>query len=196
MTNYHFIRAAVTGPIASGKTTVCQQLQNKGSIIISWDKVYAKLLQTDEILQRRLRQAFLIPNNQVILPFLKKTIFNQNGGYNVQALKLLNSITHPIIAKKAFIKEKSLVVNYDKRGQQTSNPDDLYPLVVHEVPLLYQSHLDKKFDRIYICLTSNSTLLQRVMKRDKLTKSQAQARIDASQFNFPIHDAKVIVVNN
>ncbi|MDR2748642.1 MAG: dephospho-CoA kinase [Bifidobacteriaceae bacterium] len=193
---YKFVRSAITGPICSGKTTISDQLKNKGSIIISWDDIYSDLLKHDKLLQTRIKTAFSIydksgkSETQNIIDSLKSVVFTDK-----KALAFLNSITHPIISKKAFEKEKELVKNYESSGQQSPDPDELYPLVVHEVPLLYQAGLQNKFDRIYICLAANATLLDRVQKRYDIDKQEAQRRIDATQFNFPVNDDKVIVVN-
>jgi dephospho-CoA kinase len=208
-----FIRAAVTGPIGSGKTFLTQKLQEKGAIIISWDEIYANLIKTDEILRSQIIEAFSLSAKSNIINELKKIIFgsfnsllnnsesNYKCDYNKTAITILNNITHPIIAKKAWEMETNLLIEYSQKGQLTPNPDDLYPLVVHEIPLLYQSplydaHLDSKFDRIYICLASDKTLIQRVMQRDNLSLLEAKKRLEATKCNFPIQDPKVIVVNS
>ncbi|MDR2799309.1 MAG: dephospho-CoA kinase [Bifidobacteriaceae bacterium] len=193
---HKFIRSAVTGPICSGKTTLSEHLREKGYIIISWDEIYYWLLENDKDLQIKLIYAFSLKTSpekisaQIILEALREKVFKRDD-----MIRLLNSITHPKIQKKAFEKEAELVLKYENSFQEAPNPDNLYPLVVHEIPLLYQAGLQSKFDRIYICLASNKVLLDRVQKRYEISEMEAQLRIDATQFNFPIHDDKVIVVN-
>ena len=53
------------------------------------------------------------------------------------------------------------------------------PLVVLDVPLLYEQHYEQYCDGVAVVYVERKTQLQRLMARNQLTIEQANARIDS-----------------
>ena len=54
-----------------------------------------------------------------------------------------------------------------------------HPLVIVDIPLLYEGHYDHYMDAVAVVYTTPETQLQRLMKRNQLTLEQAQQRISS-----------------
>ena len=84
-----------------------------------------------------------------------------------EKLKILNQITHPLILEE--VKEKQTF--YSARNQ---------PLVVVDVPLLFESKWDRICDGSLVISLDYQTQLKRLMKRNNFSELEAKKRI-ASQ---------------
>lgn len=53
------------------------------------------------------------------------------------------------------------------------------PAVIVDVPLLYEAHLEKMFDKIIVVYCKKNQQISRLMKRDKITKTEALRRLSS-----------------
>lgn len=151
----------LTGSIASGKSTVAALFKEQGIPVIDADQVAHQVLATNKSVQAQLQAAFgeaVVKNGQVDRPMLGQQVFG-----NPEALTQLNAITGPAIL--TAIK------------QQMEAADA--PLVVLDVPLLYEQHYEQYCDGVAVVYVERKTQLQRLMARNQLTIEQANARIDS-----------------
>ncbi|WHQ78730.1 dephospho-CoA kinase [Latilactobacillus curvatus] len=151
----------LTGGIASGKSTVAALFKEQGIPVIDADQVAHQVLATNKSVQAQLQAAFgeaVVKNGQVDRPVLGQQVFG-----NPEALDQLNAITGPAIL--TAIK------------QQMEAADA--PLVVLDVPLLYEQHYEQYCDGVAVVYVERKTQLQRLMARNQLTVEQANARIDS-----------------
>jgi len=81
--------------------------------------------------------------------------------------KALEAITHPAI--RAVMRERM-----DKLQREAPNR-----LVVVDVPLLYESGLQSLFEEVMVVYVPRSVQLERLMKRDGLSKADAERRLNA-----------------
>ncbi|WP_041069375.1 dephospho-CoA kinase [Candidatus Ishikawella capsulata] len=147
---------ALTGGIASGKTTISKIFCNFGVNIIDTDIIARELVEPGTLALSRIirRYGNKILNNNGLLrrSHLKKIIFN-----NANEKKWLNQLMHPLIQKRVeFLK------------QQTTSP-----WVLWVVPLLVENNLQNQADRILLVDVSKQIQLNRLLKRDGMTKKQA-----------------------
>ncbi|WP_459127999.1 dephospho-CoA kinase [Latilactobacillus curvatus] len=151
----------LTGGIASGKSAVAALFKEQGIPVIDADQVAHQVLATNKSVQAQLQAAFgeaVVKNGQVDRPMLGQQVFG-----NPEALTQLNAITGPAILTAI------------KQQMQAADA----PLVVLDVPLLYEQHYEQYCDGVAVVYVERKTQLQRLMARNQLTIEQANARIDS-----------------
>lgn len=168
----------LTGGIASGKSTVAALFKEQGIPVIDADQVAHQVLATNKSVQAQLQATFgeaVVKNGQVDRPVLGQQVFG-----NPEALDQLNAITGPAILTAI------------KQQMQAADA----PLVVLDVPLLYEQHYEQYCDGVAVVYVERKTQLQRLMARNQLTVEQANARID-SQSDLAVKKARAdFVIDN
>lgn len=157
----------VTGGIATGKSTFTKQLKNMGYKVIDADLIARNLMKKDNISYKKVIEYFgekiLGDDGEVDRKALGSIVFS-----NPKLLKDLNSITHPFIFK-------------EMKRQIEKNCDDIIFL---DIPLLFEEYNEMLgygiyFDEIWLVFVDRNTQIDRVMKRDSLTKEEAIKRVDS-----------------
>lgn len=166
----------ITGPVGSGKSSVCQYLQEHHHAVISADKIVHNLYHNAEIKNNisKLLKLSLLENGDLDMSAIKSTLLSD------KKLKTkLEKYIHPLV-KDEIIKEVSKYSRYNN--------------VAVEVPLLFEAGFDYLFDEIiYVDVTSS--------KQIELLKSR-NSDVDSSLMlnsNFNKQDDKnkaTIVIDN
>lgn len=155
----------LTGGIASGKSTVLQVLKDQGAFIINADKIAHEVIEAGKPAWKEIVAFFgdqiLNEDQQINRSKLADIVFD-----HLEYLEILNSITHPRI-----IQDFKDTLN-DIRSVQ---PD---AIVVIEIPLLFEAHLEDICDEIWVVWVDRETQINRLSKRDGLSRSDAIKRID------------------
>ena len=169
----------LTGGIASGKSTVSKYLAEKDFKVYDADKI-AKDISEKKLVQEEIILTFgdkiLDENGNVDRKKLKEIIFEDK-----EKLKQLNAIIHPkVIDFYKELKEK----NTDK-------------IIIFDVPLLFESGIDKFCDKILVVISDYEIQLDRIVERDKIDRELA-AKIIKSQLSNEerIKKADVVIENN
>jgi len=150
----------LTGGIGSGKTTVAKLFLEMGIPVYFADDEAKKLMQTSEVLKSKIRATFgdkSYLNNTLNREFLASLVFTDKNN-----LERLNKLVHPAV-KKHFSKW---------RIQQNSE------YVIYENAILFESNSYKECDYIITVVASEETRINRVIKRDKVTRQDVINRID------------------
>lgn len=156
------IIAGVTGGIGSGKSTVCKLLEKQGAAIFYADEVARQLMLTDVGLRKKIIDTF------------GSGSYNQDGTLNrvhlsdiifrSDNLRLqMNALVHPAVGR-AF---RDFVEQARSRGAT---------LIIKEAALLFEAGTDD-LDMIIVVHSAKSDRIERVLKRDGLTKDQVEARM-------------------
>lgn len=142
-------KIAITGGIATGKSTLLKILEELGFSCISCDEIVKKLYQKEEI-QKKVKELFGrevytkegLPNTEIIL---KKILANPS------LKKKLENLLHPEVLKEilSFFREK------EKKGES---------ICFVEVPLLFEVSWEKYFDEIWVITCSEKTQKERIKK--------------------------------
>lgn len=156
----------LTGGIASGKSTVVRTLEKLGAVIIDSDKVAHSIMHPykpawNDIV-KRFGQEILNSDETINRDRLGQIVFN-----NAKMLQELNQITHWRVAER--YKE-------DLRLIKKENPD---AVVVMEIPLLYETHAERICDEVWVVWVDRETQIERLMKRDNISREDAIKRIEA-----------------
>lgn len=154
----------VTGGIASGKSTVVNVFRQCGFPIVDGDVIARKIVAKEQPAFARLEAVFgqkiVAADGSLDRQKLGAIVFA-----DAQKRKLLNQTLAP------FLRSEILQAIEVAKKQA--------PLVVVDIPLLYEGHYEKEMDQVAVVYVSHKQQLERLMERNQLTKSQAQQRIDS-----------------
>lgn len=154
-------RIAITGNIASGKSTVQKFLENKGYKVLDTDEVSHELLTVkNSELFEAFRDYDVFENGEFSRFKVGQLIFSDET-----AREKIASIMHPQIAQEI---EKFFAAN--------SSEEFLFV----GIPLLFESNMQNLFDKIIFVYTDDDIRLERLLRRNNYTVEHAKARI-ASQ---------------
>lgn len=158
---------ALTGGIATGKSTVVSFLKSWGYEIIDADSIAHEILDAQYLEVAKLFGQEFIQDKKVKRPALGKIIFG-----NEQNKKALESLLHPLI----FAKIKRLS-NIEEKKQK-------YYFI--DIPLFFETSR-YEIAKVLLIYTAPKIQLQRLMARNDFSKEDAKLRI---QSQIPI-DEKV-----
>lgn len=156
----------LTGGISSGKSTVLKTLEDLGVMVVEVDKTAHLVMEPGQPAWQEIIDFFgkkiIAPNRKINRTVLGEMVFN-----NPDLLKKLNQITHPRVEE------------YLQAQLQELRQTKPYEVVVLEVPLLYESGMDKLCDQIWVVWVDYETQIKQLMKRDGLSREDAGKRIAA-----------------
>ena len=161
--NKERITVAVTGGIGSGKSTVMRLIEKQSYKTFSCDELYKEVAVSQEYLLK-IKELFplaITKAGTLDRKKLSQIVFNDKS-----LLAKLNAISHPLILKK--LNEK---IEQEKG------------LVFCEVPLLFESGWQDKFDFVIIVTRPFQNRIEAVCIRDNMSQEDALRRI-ANQFDY------------
>ena len=160
------VLVGLTGGIASGKSTIIQYLRHNGYAVIEADKLGHKVLDPGNAGYQKVIETFgkyiLLPDGAVNRTALGKIVFG-----DPKQLQRLNDISHPIIADMIKKEYGNLVKDSSRR------------IVFLEAALLIEANWHKVCQHIWVVALDPEVAIQRLQNRDALSKTEAQARIEA-----------------
>ncbi len=173
----------LTGGIASGKSFVADILVSCGAVVINADLLAREVVAPGEPAYRAIVEVFgdgvVLPDGSLDRKALGRIVFA-----DAAARKVLEQITHPAIAERAA----RLIERERQRGT---------PAVFYEVPLLIEAGLVATVDEVWVVSVSREVQLERLMKRDGISREEALRKIAAQ---MPLHEkaayADVIIDNS
>lgn len=151
---------ALSGGIASGKSTIAHLFAQLGVPIIDADIIARQVVEVGtpalEQITKHFSQEILLENGELDRSQLREIIFN-----NDHERLWLNNLLHPIIAQET-----------QKRfAQQTK------PYVIWVVPLLIENNLHQLADRVLMIDIPEALQLERLINRDRISESLAKKMI-------------------
>lgn len=168
----------LTGGIGTGKSTVAKLLELLGAKIFNSDDKAKEQYFVPEIKQQVIallgRECYL-PDGTLDRKYISGKIFS-----DTTLLQKLNGIIHPAVGKdfKAFV---------------NSNPGKL---IIKESALLFEVGLDKELDKIILVTSPLELRIERVMKRDNLSRAEVMNKIKSQLSEAEKLKLTKLVVNN
>lgn len=150
----------LTGGIGSGKTTVANYFKELGIPVYIADVEGKKITESPKIL-KSIKDAFgsaVFDEERLNRQKVSQIVFNDS-----EKLKLLNSIIHPEV---------------EKHFMNWVNNHSNFSLVVKETALLFESGSYKKCDFVITVIAPLEDRINRVIKRDAVTREDVLKRID------------------
>ncbi|HII66366.1 TPA: dephospho-CoA kinase [Candidatus Woesearchaeota archaeon] len=155
----------ITGSIGTGKTAAARHLGRHGFAVINVDRLYRRISRPGSAIAKRIARHFgkevLLKNGSIDRATLKAIVFKDS-----RKLRLLNSITHPLI-----LKETKKLIGKSKKT------------VVIDAPLLLEARFDRLCDYVVVTHAPKNVVLRRLLRARKLTKREILS-IMGSQMPF------------
>ncbi|MGI6771366.1 MAG: dephospho-CoA kinase [Acholeplasmataceae bacterium] len=165
----------LTGGIATGKSSVSNEFRKKGLIVVDSDKIVHHLWQTDMELNDTVSREFKL-EVPIDKKRLAKMVFNDPN-----RLARLNELIHPKVFK--------YIDNFVKDNMHLD-------IIIIDMPLLFEAKYNK-VDLTLLVYSTPSQQLDRLVSRDKMSKSEAQIRIDNQMpINKKLFMADYVIYNN
>ena len=159
-------RVALTGGIASGKSTVADLFAARGAVLIDTDVIAREVVEPGQPALQAVVAAFgrgvLGPDERLDRRRLRETIFTDPS-----ARRTLESILHPAIRAEM--------------EQQSARAARLHPAAyqVLVIPLFAEGGRRDHVDRVLVVDAPESVQIERLMSRDHVTEAQARASLQA-----------------
>ena len=172
------LRIALTGGIASGKSTVAKWLAERGSVIIDADVLAREVVEPGTQALAAIVARF--GPDMLDGPGLDRARLGSLVFGDPEARRELERIVHPAVRARAAELE-----------QQTSAR-----FVVHVIPLLVETGQQDSFDVCVVVDVDPEIQLNRLMARNRLTEPEASSRIAAQVDRETRRAAADFVVDN
>ena len=154
---------ALTGGIACGKSTVSGMLSLLGASIIDADQISRSLTAPGGAALPAIRQAFgdsvFHADGTLDRPALSAVVFADKA-----AIEKLNAITHPLV-------KQEMETQLDSCRKQGA------PLVVLDVPLLFEANMQHMGDLVACVTAPEEVQIDRMRTRNGFTREEALSRI-------------------
>jgi len=155
-------RVGLTGGIASGKSTAAKFFGALGVPILDSDQVAREVVEPGqpplERLVERFGRGILTPDGHLDRPALRNIVFS-----DPKARADLENLTHPAIGAAL-----------EARSAAAGGP---YQILV--IPLLVEKNLGAHVDRVLVVDCEEELQIRRLLARDRSTRAEAQAILDA-----------------
>ena len=162
------IKIGLTGGIGTGKSTVSKILSAEGFRIIDADLVSRDVLEKNPRILDIIRTQF------------GSGFFDWRGEFRIK----YEGIIIPYIKEEI----ETEFERYEKKGEK---------IVILDAPTLIENNLHLEMDYVILVVADNSVQIQRIISRDKLTKSDAVSRINSQ---MPVEQKKefanILIDNN
>ena len=157
---------ALTGGIASGKSTIARRLAERGAIIVDADQIVRDVQSPGSPVLARIAEAF---GPEVITSdgALDRAALGARAFGDPELLKQLNAIVHPAVREES------------QRRFEQAFADDPQAVVVYDVPLLVEARVDDPWDLIVVAHAPASVRRDRLVELRGMDEKAAQDRIDA-----------------
>lgn len=176
------LRVGLTGNIGSGKSSVAGLLRERGAAVIDADALARQATDDPEVLASIARELGpdLLTDGRLDRAATAERVFGDPS-----ARRRLNAIVHPWVRRASAVREAALLA---------SRP--LPRVIVHDVPLLFESGLQDGFDVVVVVAAPLERRIERVTGRSALSADEVRAR-DAAQMPLDVKAARAdYVVDN
>ncbi|GHF09150.1 dephospho-CoA kinase [Pseudolysinimonas yzui] len=157
---------ALTGGIASGKSTVARRLQEHGAVIVDADQVARQVVEPGEPALARIAEEFgpgvIAADGSLDRAALGAIVFNDPEGR-----QKLNAITHPAVLARS----RELFA-----AAAEADPD---AIVVYDIPLLVEAGRVDEFDLRVVVHAATETRVGRMVELRGMTREEALHRINS-----------------
>lgn len=154
----------ITGGIASGKSTVTEFLRQKGFQVVDADAVVHQLQKPGgrlyQVLVEHFGEKILLENGELNRPILASLIFS-----NPEEQEWSKRTQGEIIRE-----ELAALRN------QFAQTEALFFM---DIPLLFEQNYASWFDETWLVYVNRDVQLERLMKRDQISKEAAESRLNS-----------------
>jgi len=157
---------ALTGGIASGKSTIATRLAQHGAVIVDADAIVRQVQRAGSPVLQRIATEFgadvIAPDGELDRAALGTRVFGDDA-----ALQRLNAIVHPAVQRES------------RRRFEEAFAGDPARVVVYDVPLLVEARVDDPWDLIVVADAPAEVRVQRMVQHRGMSEDDARRRIGA-----------------
>ena len=156
------ICVAITGGIGSGKSYISAMLEERGIPVYNADTESKRLTLSNAEIRNKLIALLgeeIYANGELNKPMLASYLFA-----STENAVRINGIIHPVV-KEDF---KRWLTNHTEKE-----------ITAFESAILYEAGFEDSVDAVLVVFAPHELRLERAMKRDKATREQIEARMDA-----------------
>ena len=154
----------ITGGIASGKSTVTEFLRQKGFQVVDADAVVHQLQKPGgrlyQVLVEHFGEKILLENGELNRPLLASLIFS-NPEEQEWSKRTQGEIIREVLAALR---------------NQFAQTEALFFM---DIPLLFEQDYASWFDETWLVYVNRDIQLERLMKRDQISKEAAESRLNS-----------------
>ena len=154
----------ITGGIASGKSTVTEFLRQKGFQVVDADAVVHQLQKPGgrlfQVLVERFGEKVLLENGELNRPLLASLIFS-----NPEEQEWSKRTQGEIIREELAALRNQFA--------------QIEALFFMDIPLLFEQNYAVWFDETWLVYVNRDVQLERLMKRDQISKEAAESRLNS-----------------
>jgi dephospho-CoA kinase len=152
------IAVAITGGIGAGKSTALEAFRRHGAATVSSDEIVHHLLETDDTVRNalveRLGSQILGRDGRPDRRAIARIVFRDRA-----ALEFVEALLHPLVSRE-----------YLRWRDQLAGLDNPPAVCVTEVPLLYESGAESRFDRVVVITAPRR--LREARRRDPIDERE------------------------
>jgi len=156
---------ALTGNIASGKSTVARDLASRGATLIDSDQLARDVVAPGSpalvAIAERFGADVIRPDGTLDRAAMRQRVFGDEA-----ARDALNAIVHPGVRQ----------LRARRLDEARSRGDRI---VIADIPLLFELDMQRNFDAVILVDADEAVRLERLMTLRGLSRTDAQAMIDA-----------------
>jgi len=161
------IAVAITGGIGAGKSEALRAFARHGAATVSSDEIVHHLLRRDAVKQAivaRMGNGVLAPDGEIDRGALGTVVFNDR-----EALQWLEDLLHPLVAAE-----------YLQWREDLAGLPEAPEVCVTEVPLLYETGGDARFDKVVV-----------ITAPEKLRRMRSEVAVDGRESRLLADTEKV-----
>jgi len=172
------VRVGLTGGIGAGKSQVATYFAELGAFVVDTDAIAREVVapHSDGLLQIAHVWPKVVRNGVLDRAALAEIVFSDPA-----ARERLNALLHPHIRRRAMEREALA-----KPGQ----------LVVHVVPLLFETGYDRLVDKSVLVVAPVEQRIARVVERDRIDEARVRARIATQIAPEEAHPRADFIIEN
>jgi dephospho-CoA kinase len=174
-------KIAITGGVASGKSSVCRFFQELGAYVVNADALVHELLKPDTPLGQQVLQQLgpeILENGQISRKSIAEKVFK-----DPDRLRKLEGLLHPAVLRRI----EELYTAACKEGH--------YSAFVVEIPLLYEIGADRFYD-VVVAVIADEAVAKKRFEQAGFQKTEYDLRMSrqlkpeqkAAKSHYTIHN--------
>lgn len=155
-------KIAITGGVASGKSSVCRCFQELGAFVVHADAVVHELLDFDADLRQKVIRLFgpeIVVNDKINRKMIAERAFRDQ-----ELLAKLEEILHPAVCRRI------------EQAYQESCSSGVYASFVVEIPLLFEIQWESFYDYT-VSVSANETVARQRFKQAGFSTEEYDRRM-------------------
>jgi dephospho-CoA kinase len=153
------LRIALTGSIAMGKSTVAQMMRDEGIAVFDADAAVHKMYARKGVAVAPVARRF---PHAIVDEAVDRTRLAQLVLEDSEAIKALEAIVHPLVHDE----QRRFLEQAGQRGD---------PVVVFDIPLLFEGNRAQEFDAIIVVSASPEQQRERALSRPGMTAEKFES---------------------